>query len=123
MIHVGQFVCAIGFSQILPMVPLWFEYMHTQDVTMDSFILCASVYAFATGVSSKNLIILAAGIIIGLIIAGMYKGKAMAGASALPFYNSGITYCVLIIFIAHFIERWQRHISGKEPFISLEVRS
>jgi hypothetical protein len=73
------------------------------------------MYAFATGFSSKKEWMLGVCFFIGILIAGSYKGQVIVAKSAMPFSN-GITYCLLAIFLMHFIERWGRHINGKEPF-------
>jgi len=114
--NIGHFISAVVFFQILPLIPLWFEFMHTKDISMDSYILCVSMYAFATGFSSKKEWMLAICFLIGILIAGSYKGQVIDSKSALPFLDSGVSYCLLLIFIMHFFERWGRHINGKEPF-------
>ena len=114
--NIGHFISAVVFFQLLPLIPLWFEYMHTKDVSMDSYILCVSMYAFATGFSSKKEWMLGVCFFIGILIAGSYKGQVIVSKSAMPFIDSGITYCLLAIFLMHFFERWGRHIDGKEPF-------
>jgi hypothetical protein len=114
--NIGHFISAVVFFQILPLIPLWFEYMHSKDVSMDSYILCVSMYAFATGFSSKKEWMLSICFLIGILIAGSYKGQVIDSKSALPFQGSGVSYCLLLIFIMHFFERWGRHINGKEPF-------
>ena len=44
--YFGHFVSAVVFFQLLPLIPLWFEYMHTNTIEMDSYILCVSMYCF-----------------------------------------------------------------------------
>ena len=114
--NIGHFISAVVFFQLLPLIPLWFEYSHTKDISMDSYILCASMYAFATGFSSKKEWMLGVCFLIGILIAGTYKGQVIQSKTAMPFLDSGITYCLVAIFVMHFFERWGRHIDGKEPF-------
>ena len=38
--YFGHFVSAVVFFQLLLLIPLWFEYMHTNTIEMDSYILC-----------------------------------------------------------------------------------
>ncbi len=114
--NIGHFISAVVFFQLLPLIPLWFEYMHTKDISMDSYILCASMYAFATGFSSKKEWMLGVCFLIGILLSGSYKGKVIESTSAMPFINSGISYCIIIVFLMHFFERWGRHIQDREPF-------
>jgi hypothetical protein len=120
--NIGHFISAVIFFQLLPLIPLWFEYMHTKDVSMDSYILCASMYAFATGFSSKKEGILGICFLIGVLLSGCYKGQVIDAKSALPFLDTGITYSIIAIFLMHFIERWGRHIKGKEPFFLFNLK-
>lgn len=121
--NVGHFISAVVFFQLLPLIPLWFEYMHTKDISMDSYILCASMYAFATGFSSKKEWMLGLCFLIGILIAGSYKGQVITTKSALPFLDSTITYCIIGVFVMHSIERWGRHINGKEPFFLFNLKA
>lgn len=123
--HIGHFVSAVVFFQILPLIPLWFEYQHTGDISTDSLILCSSMYAFATGFSSKYEWQLSLCFLIGILLAGTYHSNGNSEAdtvlSAFPLYNSGIFYTIIIVFIMHFIERYSRHISSKEPFFLFTI--
>jgi hypothetical protein len=113
----GNFLAAVIFYQIIPLIPLWFEWKHTGDVKMDSFTLSVSIYSFAIGFSSKYTGQLAICFLIGLLQAGAYSGNSPQ--SALPFYNTLTFYSLLLIFIMHTIERYKRHYLGKEPFFSI----
>jgi hypothetical protein len=79
----GNFVAAVIFYQIIPLIPLWFEWKHTGDVKMDSFTLTVSIYSFAIGFSSKYTGQLAVCFLIGLLQAGAYSGNS--AMTAFPF--------------------------------------
>jgi hypothetical protein len=119
----GHFISAVVFFQLLPLIPLWFEYMHTKDISMDSYILCVSMYAFATGFGSKKEWMLGVCFFIGILIAGCYKGQVINATSAIPFFDSKISYCLIAVFFMHFLERWSRHIVGKEPFFLFNLKN
>lgn len=121
--YIGHFISAIVFFQLLPLIPLWFEYMHTADVTMDSYILCVAMYSFATGFSSKKEWMLGICFFIGILIAGCYKSKVIGVTSAIPFTDTYITYCLIAVFMMHFIERWGRHLIDNEPFFLFNLKS
>jgi hypothetical protein len=112
----GNFLSAVIFYQIVPLIPLWFEWKHTGGIKMDSFMLTVSVYSFAIGFSSRYPGQLAICFLLGLLQADAYKGNS--DASAFPFYNSLTFYSLLFIFILHLIERHKRHYIEKEPFFS-----
>ncbi|QLG45919.1 hypothetical protein [Costertonia aggregata] len=121
--HIGHFVSAVVFFQILPLIPLWFEYQHTSDISIDSLILCSSMYAFATGFSSKYEWQLSICFLTGILLAGTYhsvnldeNGVEIINISAFPLNEAGAFYTILAVFIMHLIERYSRHINGKEPF-------
>jgi len=113
----GNFVAAVIFYQIIPLIPLWFEWKHTGDVKMDSFTLTVSIYSFAIGFSSKYPGQLAVCFLIGLLQAGAYNGNSPL--TAFPFYNTLTFYCLILVFTMHIIERYRRHYLAKEPFFSI----
>jgi hypothetical protein len=113
----GNFLAAVIFYQIIPLIPLWFEWKHTSDVKMDSFTLTVSIYSFAIGFSSKYTGQLAICFLIGLLQAGAYNGNSQQ--SAIPFYNTLTFYSLLLVFVPHIIERYRRHYLEKEPFFSI----
>lgn len=114
----GNFLAAVIFYQLIPLIPLWFEWKHTGDVKLDSFILTVSIYSFAIGFSSKYPGQLAICFFLGLLQAGSYGGNS--NISAIPFYNSLTFYSLLLVFAMHLIERYQRHYIAKEPFFSIK---
>lgn len=113
----GNFIAAVIFYQIIPLIPLWFEWKHTGDIKMDSFTLTVSIYSFAIGFSSKYTGQLAVCFLIGLVQAGAYNGNSTQ--SAIPFYNS-LTFYLLIVFVMHLTERYRRHYLNDEPFFSIK---
>ena len=113
----GNFIAAVVFFQIIPLIPLWFEWKHTGDIKMDSFTLTVSIYSFAIGFSSKYTGQLAICFLIGLMLAGAYSGNSTQ--SALPFYNSLAFYFLLGIFGLHLVERYRRHYIKSEPIFSI----
>jgi hypothetical protein len=115
----GNFIAAVIFYQIIPLIPLWFEWEHTGDIKMDSFILTVSIYSFAIGFSSKYSGQLAVCFLLGLLQAGAYKGNS--ALSAFPFYNSFTTYSLLIVFVLHVAERYKRHFIRNESFFQLNL--
>jgi len=113
----GHFIAAVIFFQILPLTPLWFEFKHTGDIKMDSYILCVSVYCFAIGFSSKNIGQLAICFLIGLLQAGSYSGDTTSTAFELQNLTN---FSLLLVFIMHLVERYKRHVEGNEPFLTID---
>lgn len=128
--HIGHFVSSVVFFQILPLIPLWFEYQHTSDISLDSLILCSSMYSFATGFSSKYEWQLSICFLTGILLAGTYHSNSInensneiVSLSAFPLLESGAFYTIVAVFIMHLIERYSRHINGKEPFFLFTTNS
>lgn len=121
MIYFGHFISAVVFFQLLPLIPLWFEYMHTNTIEMDSYILCASMYCFTTGFSSKEEWMLGVCFLIALILTAMYKTEYSANTPVFPLNNS-ITLCLSVVFLMHFIERFRRHFIQREPFFLFNLK-
>lgn len=114
----GNFIAAVVFYQLVPLVPLWFEFYHTQDIKQDSYILCAAMYSFAIGFSSKHLGQLSVCFLLGLLLAGCYKGNT--NVSALPLTHSLITLALALVFVVHLFERFKRHITNGELFFNFK---
>src|SRR5882757_6546584 len=94
-----QFVTAIVFLLILPLLPLLAEYFKTQDLKKDTLSLCLAFYCFCLSVSSKYLLIFTLCLIIGIVESFKYDGKSMQ--SAFPVYSSFELYAFLLVFILH----------------------
>lgn len=113
--YLGHFISSVIFFQIVPLTPLWYEYVHTQNIEMDSYILCVAMYCFSTGFSSKKIWLLSICFILALILIGMYKSFYSAHTPVFPLSNF-ITYSLCAVFVMHFIERFERHCINREPF-------
>jgi len=116
--YFGHFVASVVFFQILPLIPLWFEYQHNEGIAKDSLILCASMYAFATGFSSRYQWQLSICFLIGILLAGSYRPVHGEKLTALSLGNSVTFYTIVMVFVMHLIERYSRHVIDKEPFFS-----
>ena len=85
------------------------------------------MYSFATGFSSKYEWQLSICFLIGIILAGTYHSNGGVidqvgkNISAIPLYQEGTAYTILIIFLMHVIERYSRHIESKEPFFLFTI--
>lgn len=113
----GNFIAAVVFYQLVPLVPLWFEFYHTHDIKQDSFILCASMYSFAIGFSSNYKGQLSICFLLGLLLAGCYTGNA--NVSALPLFPSFAAFALTLVFTLHLYERFRRHYLKNEAFFSI----
>ncbi len=122
------FFASIIFHLVLPLMPLIFEMNYTGYISERSLTMIASIYAFTIAVSSRNVITLAIGIIIGFLNAGNYGStiKVINEVQTLPgrfdFLSLSAFWLILIIFIIHSTERYARHVLENEEFVLLKKR-
>lgn len=114
---------------VLPLMPLIFEFNYTSHISVQSLTMTASIYAFSIGVSSRNKVTLAFGIIIGLLNAGNYgvtlKNISIENSIEIlkyDFLTEGSFWLIVLIFSIHTMERFNRHVSEDEEFVVFKNR-
>jgi di/tricarboxylate transporter len=116
-----SFILSIIFHQILPLLPLFIEYIYSHDITDKSITISASMYAFAISFSSKHQLSFGLFLFIGIILAVTF-GSISVPKSIFPLYNSLIFWIIIGIFIIHSVERIGRHLIDKEPYFLFEIK-
>lgn len=119
--HIQSFVVSILLNQLLPLVPLYFEFSSNGGVTEQSLTIVASMYAFAIGFSSKHLVLFGLSLLLGITQAGRY-GIA-SGELVINFYSTVPFWIITIVFLTHVIERFDRHVRSREPYFLFETKS
>ena len=114
--RIGQFLTAVIFLLIMPLLPLIAEFIKTKDIKEDSVTLCIAFYAFCLSVSTKYPFTFAICLVMGIIESFRYNGNNVI--SGLPFLNSTEFWIFLVVFGMHFIERIGRHCVKSEVFFN-----
>ncbi len=111
-----QFVVAVIFALILPLLPLLAEFMKTNDLKKDAFTLCLTFYCFCLAGSTNSLLTFALCLTMGIVESFRYNGRSIQ--SALPIYSTLEFYVFLTVFIIHGEERFTRHFRKAEKFLN-----
>ena len=113
--HWQEYILCILYHLGLPIMPLGLEYILAGKITVEAATLVASMYAVATSCSSRNLLTFGLGIIVGLIFANLF-GIISGGVAKVSIPIEFPIVSILILFFAHAVERFNRHVREGENF-------
>jgi len=137
--HIGikeeysQFIACILLHLLLPLIPLLLEYIVTKSVSTQSLTLIAAIYSISIGRTTKNVAQFAISIVISLIFSACYgitvqsyktttesattTGEIVNEYAILDFFAILV---ILIIFIMHSLERYNKHVLDMVPFLNFK---
>jgi len=118
--HVQQYLICMVFHLAWPVLPLSFEWIIAGHVSAKSIALTGFMYGVGMGVASRNLALLLLSLAGGLLC-GVFFGLA-SGQGLGPFAYWVTIGIMVITFIAHSIERFNRHWGEKTAFINFEPK-
>ncbi|MDZ7725718.1 MAG: hypothetical protein U5R06_23550 [candidate division KSB1 bacterium] len=113
-----QFLFCIIVQLLLPLLPLLIEKSLTQVISSETWTLIAGMYIIAIGVSSNNLPMLGASIVVSMFFMAVF-GFIKAGNTITFDINIWALISVVSFMIIHIIERYKRHIIGDEFFVKI----
>ena len=115
---ISQFVTAICFLLLVPLLPLAAEYFKTGDIKMDSLVLCLAFNCFCLAFSTIILTTFTLSLMMGLIEIIYYNGRS--DQSALPILDTWQLRIFMTIFVMHILERFYRHVIKSEKFLNFK---
>ncbi len=110
-----NFFMCVSLHLALPLLPLGLEKWITGHVDAKSAALTAAMYSLALGFSSKNLFIFALGVLQGVIFSAAFG--ALSKTPTLEYANNASYLAILLILTVHALERYNRHVFDKLPFL------
>ncbi|UCV04978.1 hypothetical protein [Dechloromonas denitrificans] len=114
--EVEAFGVSIVFVIVLPLVPVFAEYVIKNDLASATATLAASMYSLTIGTSSRNPLLLALGVVAGLAFAMLFG--AVLNAANIPSYTTVAALITIAAFaLVHACERWNRHAVEKKSFL------
>ena len=114
-----HFAASLAFAIALPLVPLAIEAWLKGTITCQSLTLGTAIYAVSVGVSSKNVMMLAATFLASIVFAVAF-GVVIGGGSSEPRGCTSAAYIsIAMISLIHAGERFNKHVANKEPFLLL----
>lgn len=128
--HWQNYLLCVLLHMVLPLFPIGMELWRTGTVTNASITLAASMYAIGIGLSSRSRLLFGLALVASLAFAFAYGaavGNASMGtpnssagqANPLPLpYATAAAWCgIVAFFVAHALERLNRHVIDREPFL------
>jgi hypothetical protein len=115
--HWQQFVFCLILTLVWPLLPLGFEWLTTNKIRLDSITLAASMYAIGIGVSSKNIALFGVALLQGFIFC-LFYGLTISNSNP-PHYDlywRASIIGMLLMFLSHAVERYNRHVRLREEF-------
>jgi len=114
-----NYLLCLLFHMLLPLLPLALELWQIGNVSEKSLTLAASMYSIAIGVSSRSQLFFGITIVISIILAVAY-GIASGPQQPLPRSGTFAFGSICTVFILHTLERYNRHIVDKLPFLEFK---
>lgn len=126
-----QYALCLFFLLLWPLAPLALEKLLTGRLAPTSMTLTAFMYAVGLGISSRNAGIsylsLAAGVLVAVFFGfAVHVGSSEHRSEDLAFiagtdklFGRLSLASMALLFIPHAIERYNRHVADKSPFLEL----
>jgi hypothetical protein len=111
-----QFVAAVVFVLVLPLLPLLAEFLKTRDLKEDTLTLCLTFYCFCLAVSTNSVLKFTLCLVLGIVESLRYNGRS--DLSAFPIYCTLEFYVFFVVFVMHVSERFIRHYCKAEIFLN-----
>jgi hypothetical protein len=110
----SQYATCLLMHMILPLLPLVLEGI-VSEVKPSTFAITAAMYAMGIGLSSKNVAQFALCIVIGIIFSCVFGHSSGGNADGAVITATSIG-SMLLVFVIHSIERYNRHVVDCIPF-------
>lgn len=122
----SQFIASLVLHLLIPLVPLFLEYIAIGYLTTKTLTLIAAIYSISIGRSTNNVAQLAMSIFISCVFSACYGFTVFKTNVTVKgehvYSNMDITSIVviLVIFFTHALERYNKHVVDMVPFLNLK---
>ncbi|RFP15076.1 hypothetical protein D0T23_13890 [Duganella sp. BJB475] len=99
---------------LLPLLPLALELWFSGKIEAKSAALTAALYSIAIGLSSRNVAMFGAGVLLSFVFSAAFGFLS----TQLPLEHARLFSCaaIAIVFGVHIIERYRRHVVNQREF-------
>jgi hypothetical protein len=112
-----QYVTCILFLFLIPLLPLVGLWYMDQHITEKEFLLTAAIYILAIGTSSKSKLIFALSVVFAILFTTAC-GRQVDLTGAIPLSEKILAVVAfLAVILPHLLERYNRHVVLRAPFI------
>ena len=115
--HWEEFFLCLVFHMMLPLLPIGIELWQAGMVSAKSLTLGAAMYVISIGGSSRSRLMFAAAVGFSMLLSalfGLLAGQVIAEAGAGRFAAGA----VMVVFVVHMMERYNRHVVEQKPYWS-----
>lgn len=120
-----EYIVCILLLLLVPLLPLGIEFMRlNQTITESSLTITTAMYCLTLGFSSRNVVIFITSLIAGFVCG--VTPISYEKVSNEEFWTTQRTLCIVLIgltFLIHAIERYNRHVVGRELFLALKLNN
>jgi hypothetical protein len=110
-----NFIICVILHLGLPLLPIALEAWFAGQVEAKSAALTAALYSMAIGLSSRSVALFGFGILMCVLFSAAFgflsRQSTLAGAEVASYLG------ILVIFIVHAVERYNRHVVDRIPFL------
>lgn len=126
-----QYALCLFFLLLWPLAPIALEKLLTGRLAPTSMTLTAFMYAVGLGISSRNAGISYLSLATGVLVAVFFGFAVHVGSSRHPsedmlsiagtelLFGRLSLVSMVLLFVPHAIERYNRHVAEKSPFLEL----
>lgn len=114
--HWQQFGVCLIFHFLVPLAPFGVEEFVTGRVGPETLTIGAGVYVLALGASSRNMVLLAVSVGLGLadsLLFGLLVGRIPDAATWAPTIGWA---SIVVMVLLHVLERFNRHVVERTPY-------
>ncbi|MEC6822642.1 hypothetical protein VXS02_04250 [Photobacterium piscicola] len=112
-----EFVTCVILHMLVPLLPLILEAWKTKgEPTEVTLAITASMYAISIGLSSRNKATFSLCIFISILFSMAFGFIISSPQETLPLVKIGSLITILLVFVIHACERYNKHIVECVPF-------
>lgn len=112
-----EYCLCILLHLLLPLLPLAVELLFSQTISDKSLTLAAAMYAITIAISSQNKLFFGVGVVMTILLSVAGGWLHHQGTHLTSFLRLGAFGCIIIVFILHALERYNRHVVDRTPFL------
>ncbi len=120
----SAFLVSILLLMILPLVPLFLEYMFRDEISIKSLSITTAVYAISIGAAQREAVVIWLGVLISMIYVSVFgfvvRGEVMGVVAYAPRWSIWAFVGIGLMSLAHGYHRYQAHVVGRLDFPSHE---
>lgn len=118
----SNYIFCLAVHMVLPLSPLIIEAVIRADhiPTIQTLSVTTSLYAIGIGLSSRNIALFGACLLIGVLFAVFFGITVATHSYDINSHYWPFIVCLSCVFIMHACERYNRHVADCTPFLEFK---